>query len=33
MFFKQLRRGPIAASQFAPVLNDALGEIHKPDDW
>ena len=32
-FFKQLRRGPIAASQFEPVLSDALGEIRKPDDW
>jgi NYN domain len=29
-FFKQLRRGPIAASQFPPVLSDAHGEIRKP---
>jgi Protein of unknown function DUF88. len=32
-FFKQLRQGPIAASQFAPVLRDSLGEIRKPADW
>ena len=32
-FFKQLRHGPIAASLFAPVLSDALGEIRKPNGW
>lgn len=32
-FFKQLRQGPIAASQFASVLSDSLGEIYKPEDW
>lgn len=32
-FFKQLRRGPIAASQFRPVLRDAVGEIRKPSGW
>jgi hypothetical protein len=32
-FFKQLRQGPMAASQFAPVLRDSLGEIRKPTDW
>jgi len=30
---KQLRQGPIVASQFAPVLRDSRGEIHKPDGW
>jgi uncharacterized LabA/DUF88 family protein len=32
-FFKQLRSGPVAASQFAPALRDASGEIHKPEGW
>lgn len=32
-FFKQLRKGPIAASQFPPVLRDAQGEIRKPAGW
>ncbi len=32
-FIKQLRRGPIAASQFAPVLQDDGGEIRKPKGW
>jgi hypothetical protein len=32
-FIKQLRQGPIAASQFAPVLRDASGEIRKPKSW
>lgn len=32
-FLKQLRQGPIVASQFAPVLRDSLGEIHKPEGW
>lgn len=32
-FFKQLRRGPIEASQFEPVLRDEQGEIRKPDGW
>jgi uncharacterized LabA/DUF88 family protein len=32
-FFKQLRQGPIAASQFAPLLHDSSGEIRKPADW
>lgn len=32
-FFKQLRRGPITASQFPPVLRDAHGEIRKPSSW
>ena len=32
-FFKQLRKGPIVASQFAPLLHDSSGEIRKPADW
>lgn len=32
-FFKQLRRGPVAASQFPAVLHDAVGEIRKPSSW
>lgn len=32
-FIKQLRQGPIAASQFPPELRDASGEIRKPKSW
>jgi hypothetical protein len=32
-FFKQLRRGPIAASQFPRVLKDTQGKIRKPPSW
>lgn len=32
-FFKQLRRGPVAASQFPPVLRDRAGEFRKPPTW
>ncbi|HET7589272.1 MAG TPA: NYN domain-containing protein [Solirubrobacterales bacterium] len=32
-FFKQLRRGPIEASQFEPILSDGQGEIRRPDGW
>lgn len=32
-FFKQLRRGPVAASQLPPVLRDEPGEIRKPATW
>ncbi len=32
-FFKQLRRGPIEASQFESVLRDEQGEIRRPEDW
>lgn len=32
-FFKQLRHGPIAASQFPAVLSDARGKIRKPSSW
>ena len=32
-FFKQLRVSALAASQFAPMLTDANGQIHKPATW
>jgi uncharacterized LabA/DUF88 family protein len=32
-FFRQLRKGPVAASQFPPVLTDARGRFHKPASW
>jgi hypothetical protein len=32
-FFKQIRRGALADSQFAPVLTDGTGKFHKPVDW
>ena len=32
-FFKQLRRGPIEASQFESVLHDEQGAIHRPEGW
>jgi NYN domain-containing protein len=32
-FFKQLRVGPVAASQFPPVLRDGRAEIRKPASW
>jgi hypothetical protein len=33
-FLKQLRQGPLAGNQFAPVLHDASGgEIRKPKGW
>jgi uncharacterized LabA/DUF88 family protein len=32
-FFKQLRRGPVEASQFEPALSDGQGEIRRPDGW
>jgi uncharacterized LabA/DUF88 family protein len=32
-FFKQLRTGPIAASQFPAVMTDAQGRFHKPASW
>jgi hypothetical protein len=32
-FTKQLRKGPIAASQFPPLLRDDGGEIRKPKRW
>jgi hypothetical protein len=32
-FFRQLRQGPVAASQFPSVLADARGQFHKPVAW
>ena len=32
-FYKRIREGVLAASQFAPVLRDAAGQIHKPAGW
>ncbi len=32
-FFKQLRQGPVAASQFPAVMRDVQGQFHKPDSW
>lgn len=32
-FFKQIRAGALAASQFPPTLTDAAGTINKPTGW
>ncbi|MGI8557347.1 MAG: NYN domain-containing protein [Solirubrobacteraceae bacterium] len=32
-FFKQLRSGPVAGSQFPEVMRDANGEFRRPSDW
>lgn len=32
-FFKQLRTGPVAASQFPVAMSDASGQFHKPASW
>lgn len=32
-FVKQVRRGPLAASQFPDTLQDQKGEIRRPDSW
>lgn len=32
-FFKQIRAGALAASQFPPTLTDATGVISKPTGW
>lgn len=32
-FFKQVRAGVLAASQFPPQLTDANGTFHKPASW
>jgi hypothetical protein len=32
-FFRQLRQGPVAASQFPPVMTDARGQFRKPASW
>jgi len=33
LFIKQIRQGVIKASQFPPVMTDAKGSFHKPNDW
>jgi hypothetical protein len=30
---KQIRQGVVKASQFPPIMTDAKGSFHKPDDW
>ena len=32
-FFKQIRSGVLAASQFPPTLADAVGTFHRPTSW
>ena len=32
-FFRQLRKGPVAACQFPAVMSDAKGEFRKPSSW
>ncbi len=32
-FIKQIRKGPLSASQFPPTLTDANGTFHKPATW
>jgi len=32
-FMKQIRRGPLAASQFPRLLRDPNGTFYKPDGW
>jgi hypothetical protein len=32
-FIKQIRKGVLAASQFAPILADNIGVFHKPSAW
>ncbi|MGH9858384.1 MAG: NYN domain-containing protein [Candidatus Acidiferrales bacterium] len=32
-FYKRIRSGVLAASQFPPRLKDAVGEFHKPTAW
>jgi len=32
-FYKPIRAGALAASQFAPELSDAAGNFHRPPDW
>jgi hypothetical protein len=32
-FFKSIRPGVLAASQFPPTLTDAHGTFHKPGSW
>ena len=32
-FYKRIRQGALAASQFPPTLTDAHGTFHKPTVW
>lgn len=32
-FYKHIRESALAASQFPPVLTDAVGSFHKPPSW
>ena len=32
-FIKQIREGPLKASQFPDTLRDGTGEFHKPEAW
>ena len=32
-FYKHIREPTLAASQFPPVLSDAVGAFHKPPEW
>jgi hypothetical protein len=32
-FYRRIRTGALAASQFSPVLHDASGDIQKPAGW
>jgi NYN domain len=32
-FYRPIRRGPLAASQFPPTLRDARGTFSKPPNW
>jgi len=32
-FYKAIRKGVLAASQFPPVMKDAKGTFHKPGTW
>jgi hypothetical protein len=32
-FFKQLRKGPVAACQFPSVMTDGRGQFQKPSSW
>jgi hypothetical protein len=32
-FYRHIRKGVLAASQFPPTLTDAVGKFHKPPAW
>ena len=32
-FYKRIRPGVLAASQFPPIMTDATGKFHKPPVW